>query len=83
MLGPPGQQERETASAFRQLYPRRADRPRAAPHWPPLPTDLQSRDLLSLSFLFCMEVKILASQGCSEGAGVQETIHFISCGVPV
>lgn len=83
MLGPSGQQERETSSAFQQLHPRRADRPRAAPHSPPLPTDLQSRDLLSLHFPFCVEAKILASQGCSEGAGVQETIHFVSCGVPV
>ena len=52
MLGPPGQQERETSSAFQQLHPRRADRPRAAPHSPPLPTDLQSQDLLSLHFPF-------------------------------
>lgn len=58
MLGPPGQRERETSSAFPKLYPRRADRPRTTPHRPLLPTDLQTRGLLSLSFLFCVEVKL-------------------------
>lgn len=51
--------------------------------WPLLPTDLQTRDLLNLGFLFGVEVKILALQGCSEGARVRETTHFVSRGVPV
>lgn len=83
MLGPPGQRERETSSAFPQLYPRRADRPLTTPHRPLLPTDLPTRGLLSLGFLFCVEVKLRASQGCSEGARVRETTRFVSCGVPV
>lgn len=82
MLGPPGQQERDVL-CLPAAVPQESRQALHHPSWPLLPTDLQTRDLLSLGFLFGMKVKILASQGCSEGARVQETTHFVSCGVPV